>query len=112
MFLSKGRTRTTNGAETKGRDIQGLPYLGIHHNCRHQPDIDGVFKRCLLTGTSYEGSYVSAGGNLPLVPHIRQRSGKLVRKLGEKLKVQGELKPHWKNNIYYQDHPMFPVSRP
>ena len=47
-----------------------------------------------------------------MVPPIRLRSGKLVGKLGEKLKGQGELKPHWKNNIYYQDHPMFPVSRP
>jgi hypothetical protein len=35
IFLSKGRTRTTNGAEIKGRAIQGLPFLEIHNVCKH-----------------------------------------------------------------------------
>jgi hypothetical protein len=35
MFSSKGKTGTETGADTEGKANQGLPYLGIHHVCRH-----------------------------------------------------------------------------
>ena len=35
-ILMGGNTETKCGAETKGKDIQRLPHLGIHPICSHQ----------------------------------------------------------------------------
>jgi hypothetical protein len=46
FILSKGNTRTNNGAEIEGKAIQRLPYLGQTPN----PDTIADAKKCLLRG--------------------------------------------------------------
>jgi hypothetical protein len=51
LFLSKRNAETKIGAETEGKAIQRLPYLGIYPMCSHQ--IQTLFLMCLQTGAWY-----------------------------------------------------------
>jgi hypothetical protein len=52
LLLSKGNAGTKNGAETKRKDIQRLPHLGIHPSHIQMPKPDTIVdaNKCLLTG--------------------------------------------------------------
>ena len=110
IFLSKARVGTTNGAETEERAIQGLPYVGIHHVCRHQT------RHCLcsqdvLLDTNLLRRFLGKFFQKLTLADIRLRSANLVGELGGKVEEQRGWQHHWKNNICYQDHPVLPVTR-
>ena len=48
--IFRGNIGTKSGAETEGKAIQRLPYLGMHPICNHQIQTLADAKRCLLIG--------------------------------------------------------------
>jgi hypothetical protein len=105
------------GTETKGRANWEMAPPGIHHVCRQQTQHccrgqEALADRNPVWQFLWRSRQQLTKAEGMLGANIRQNSGNLMGSWQKDWRSGGGLKPHWKNNIGWPDHPVLPESRP